>query len=246
MNGLWMGILVVLGLGSAPAAAAEPGPPALDPLALEAVTDAALRGPAGCQRFAIQWQQSGRLGVIGFEASGTATGVLDQGVWRDLQLGEYQHGRAEVQLDLGGGRLPFLPPVVGQPAVAVGESGSLFGELIAVVSGEATTIDLAPRPGGGWVQTRGLNGLGRFSRSNIVTIEHDASLRPVRWHLDARKPTEGIGRITRADVVLHLAPDGAPLDEQVEIHARLLLALVIKRGLQLQALGPCAGPAAAE
>jgi hypothetical protein len=249
MNRLPDAVCVVLtALLCAPrgAAAAEPGPPDLDPLALEAVTDAALHGPPGCQRYALTWQQSGRLGVFPFEASGTATAVLDEGAWRDLELGEYRHGASEVQLDLGGGPLPFLPPLIGKAAEGLGPSGSLFGELITVVSGEATTIDLAPRPGGGWVQTRGLNGLGRFSRSNIVTIEHDAALRPVRWHLDARKPTEGIGRITRADVQLRLDPSGAPIDEQVEIHARLLLALVLKRGLQFQAVGACAAEPGAD
>ena len=234
-----------LALAAGPAVAAAP-PPDLDPLALEALTDAALKCPPGCVRYAIRWAQSGRLGVFPFEAEGTATATFDDGVWRDIEVGEYKHGNSEVTLDLGAGPLPFLPPLIGESGAELRSGDSLFAELINVVSGEATTIDLAPQAGGGWVQTRGLNGLGRFSRSNIVTIEHDAALRPVRWHLDARKPTEGIGRITRADVVVQLEPSGAPIDEQVEIHARLLLAMVLRRSLQFSPQGACVAPAAVD
>lgn len=219
-------------------AAAQPAPP--EPAALEAASAAALRGPPGCTRWALRWAQEGRLGLIPFAAHGTAEGELRDGRWTRLELGAYEHGNSEVHIDLGAGPLPFLPPMVGQTAAERG-AGSLLDELLRLVSGEATTLDLKPAPGGGWIETRGLRDGGRMLRGNTVTIEHDADLHPRVWALDARRASAlGPGRLTEAQVRVELGADGSPRSEQVELKARLVLALVLRRTLELEPLGRCA------
>jgi hypothetical protein len=230
---------LAMALTAAPAAAA-PLPP--DPAALEAATDATLRGPAGCARYTMRWSQEGRVGLIPFSATGTAEAELRDGRWSPITLGEYTHGNSEVHIDLGAGALPFLPPMVGA-LTATRAADSLFGELVALASGDATTLDLQPRPGGGWIQTRGLRDGGRLRPSNLVVIEHDAALRPLTWTLTAPRPADlGLGRLSHAEVRLQLDAEGRPVSDVVELRGRLLLAIVLRRTLALQAAGPCAQP----
>lgn len=226
-------------LRSGPAAALAPPP---DPVALEAATDATLRGPAGCARYTMRWSQEGRVGLIPFAANGTAAAELRDGRWSPIQLGEYHHGNSEMHIDLGAGVLPFLPPLVGA-AGAERSADSLFGELLALASGDATTLDLQPRPGGGWVQTRGLRDGGRLRPSNLVVIEHDAALRPLTWALSAPRPAAlGLGRLSHAEAKVQLDAEGRPVSDTVELRGRLLIAVVVRRDLQLEAAGPCAQP----
>ena len=117
---------------------------------------------------------------------------------------------------------------------------SLFGELVALVSGDATTLDLAPGPDGGWIETRGLREGGLLRRNNTVIIHYDPDLKPRVWYLQAHRTNgEGPGRLHRANVTIALNADGSPRAETLDLRARLLLALVLERTLVMQPLGPC-------
>ena len=199
---------------------AEPDLDALNAAALAGLTEI-----EGCHQMTAVVERTAWVGALKDTETFALTGRLDEGTWHDLAFEPLTDSATgvEVQMDLGGGDFPFVPPMLGKiPEAAPQLKSSLLEDVVDVLSGEVSSS---------WVSLDELDGEPHYRLERSIPVESSRTGRGIdlwvwvdgaqerarRW--DARLPKgvplEGMGRLKKARVVLEVDPHGVPVREEL-------------------------------
>lgn len=222
---------------------------------LDRLNEAALTGLhdiEGCHQLEARVERIAWVGALKDVETFHMTGTLVDGAWQDLAfvpLTDSADG-VELQLDLGGGEFPFVPPLLGRlPAdrAMPGLKTSLLEDVVDALSGDVASS---------WVSLDELQGQPAYRLERSIATESALGREIDLWvwvepdqatarRWQARIPKgiplgDAMGRLKKVEVVLEVDERGVPTTESLRGTLRMgPLALRLRQSVAYEPATPC-------